>query len=494
MGIGDGSIRFSSPVGRWVILTTVLGSGIAFLDSTVVNVALVAIGEEFDASIGGLQWTVEAYLLTLGSLILLGGALGDLYGRRRIFVYGLTVFTIASALCGLAPSVEFLIAARAVQGVGAALLVPASLSIIQSSFHPDDRGRAIGAWSGLAGVSSALGPFLGGWMIDTISWRLVFYINIPLAIVAILIALRHVPESRTTDARTPDVAGSLAAIVGLGGIIYALVEGPAIGFGEARILIAAVVGVLALIGFFFIESHIEHPMMPLSMFSSAQFSATNATTLVVYFALGGALFLATLQLQRVLGYSALEAGLAFMPLTVMLLLLSARTGALAQRIGPRIPLTVGPVVAGLGLLLMVRIVPGATYVSAVLPAAIVFGLGMAITVAPLTTAVLAAVETQRSGIASGVNNAVARIAGLLAVALLPFFGGITGEDGLDPEMFSNGFQRAVVIAGILCMLGGAISFFGIRARRTHRIHVPPSIDHPCQSESEMASAGAESSA
>jgi EmrB/QacA subfamily drug resistance transporter len=493
MAIGDGSVRFSSPVGRWVILTTVLGSGIAFLDSTVVNVALVAIGEEFDASIGGLQWTVEAYLLTLGSLILLGGALGDLYGRRRIFIYGLVVFTIASALCGLAPSVGFLIAARAIQGVGAALLVPGSLSIIQSSFHPDDRGRAIGAWSGLAGVSSALGPFLGGWLIDAASWRFVFYINIPLAIVAILIALRHVPETRDTDARAPDIAGSLAAIVGLGGVIYALVEGPAIGFQEPRIVFASVVGVLSLIGFFFIESHVRHPMMPLSMFSSAQFSATNATTLVVYFALGGALFLVTVQLQRVLGYSALEAGLAFMPITLMLLLLSARTGALAQRIGPRLPLTVGPIVAGIGLLLMVRIQPGSTYVSAVLPSALVFGLGMAITVAPLTTAVLAAVEARRAGIASGVNNAVARIAGLLAVALLPYFGGITGEDGLDPDTFSTGFQRAVVIAGFLCMLGGAISFFGIRARLAHRVNLPPSVDHPCQSESELAAAGAESS-
>jgi EmrB/QacA subfamily drug resistance transporter len=489
---GEGTIRFASPAGRWVILTTVLGSGIAFLDSTVVNVALVAISEEFDASIGGLQWIVEAYLLTLGSLILLGGSLGDLYGRKRIFVYGLTLFTVASALCGLAPSVGFLIAARAVQGVGAALLVPGSLAIIQSSFHPDDRGRAIGAWSGLAGVSTALGPFVGGWLIDSVSWRLVFYINIPLAAVAILVAIRHVPETRDAEARKPDIAGSAAAIVGLGGVIYALVEGPATGFGEPVIIGAAIVGILALVTFFFIESHVEHPMMPLSMFSSAQFSATNATTLVVYFSLGGAMFLVTLQLQHVLGYSALEAGAAFMPLTILLLLLSARSGALAQRIGPRLPLTFGPIVAGAGLVLMFRIEPGATYVGAVLPSAIVFGLGMALTVAPLTTAVLAAVETRRAGIASGVNNAVARIAGLLAVALLPFFGGITGGSGLDPETFSDGFQRAVVIAGFLCMVGGAISFFGIRARLTHRINVPPSVDHPCQSESELAVAGAES--
>ncbi|MGH2699567.1 MAG: MFS transporter [Actinomycetota bacterium] len=490
MANGEGTIRFASSAGRWVILTTVLGSGIAFLDSTVVNVALVAISEEFDASIGDLQWTVEAYLLTLGSLILLGGSLGDLYGRKRIFVYGLTLFTIASALCGLAPSVGFLIASRALQGVGAALLVPGSLAIIQSSFHPDDRGRAIGAWSGLSGVSTAIGPFVGGWLIDAVSWRLVFYINIPLAIVAIAIAMRHVPETRDTEARRPDVAGSLAAIVGLGGLIYALVEGPATGFGEPPVLAATTAGLLALVAFFYIESHTAQPMMPLSMFSSAQFSATNATTLVVYFALGGAMFLVIVQLQHVLGYSALEAGLSFMPITILLLLLSARSGALAQRIGPRLPLTFGPIVAGAGLVLMVRIQPDVTYVGAVLPSAIVFGLGIALTVAPLTTAVLAAVETRRAGIASGVNNAVARIAGLLAVALLPFFGGITGEAGLDPAVFSEGFQRAVVGAGVLCMLGGAISFFGIRVRRTHRFNMPPSIDHPCPSEREPARAGA----
>ncbi len=490
---GEGTVRLSSPAGKWIIATTVLGSGIAFLDSTVVNVALEAISAEFDASLGGLQWTVESYLLTLGSLILLGGSLGDLYGRKRIFVYGLVLFTIASALCGLAPSVEFLIAARALQGVGAALLVPGSLAIIQTAFHPDDRGRAIGAWSGLSGVSTAIGPFVGGWLIDSVSWRLVFYINIPLAIAAIAAALRHVPETRDADAKRPDIAGSLAAVVGLGGLIYALVEGPAVGFLEPRVLVAAGIGVVAIAGFFLVETRSAEPMMPLSMFSSSQFSATNGTTLVVYFALGGAMFLVILQLQRVLGYSALEAGLAFMPITLMLLLFSSRTGALAQRIGPRLPLTFGPIIAGLGLLLMVRIEAGSTYVSAVLPAALVFGAGMALTVAPLTTAVLAAVATRHAGIASGVNNAVARIAGLLAVALLPFFGGISGSNALDPEVFSAGFQKAAFGAGVLCMLGGIVSFFGIRERHQHKTNVPPSLDHPCQSVSEMAGAGAESS-
>ena len=491
----DGALRFSSPAGRWVIATTVLGSGIAFLDSTIVNVALEAIRAEFDATIGGLQWTVEAYLLTLGALILLGGSLGDLYGPKRIFVYGLALFTLASALCGLAPTVGFLVGARALQGFGAAMLVPGSLAIIQASFHPDDRGRAIGAWSGLAGVSTAIGPFIGGWLIDSVSWRLVFYINIPLAIVAISIATRHVPETRDVDARSPDIARSLAAFFGLGGVIYALVEGPAIGWTEGSIVAAAALGLVSLVAFFIIEARVSEPMMPLSMFSSRQFSSTNATTLVVYFALGGAMFLVTLQLQRVLGYSALQAGLAFMPITLLLLLLSSRTGALAQRIGPRIPLTVGPIVAGVGLTLMARIQEGVSYLTGVLPAALVFGLGMAITVAPLTTAVLAAVETRHAGIASGVNNAVARIAGLLAVALLPFFGGISGADGLDPAVFSNGFQKAVVIAGVLCMLGGVVSLFGIRKQQADHVPtLPPSIDHPCPSESEMARLGAEQSA
>lgn len=479
-------VRFASAQGKWIVFATVLGSGIAFLDSTVVNVALPAIGEEFGNDIASLQWVIESYLLTLGALILLGGSMGDLYGRRRMFVWGLSAFTVASALCGVAPSVELLILARGLQGIGAALLVPGSLAIIQSTFHADDRGRAIGAWSGLSGVSTALGPFLGGYLIDALSWRYVFFINVPLALIAIAVARRHVPDTRDELARKPDVLGASTAVVGLGGVIYALVEGPAAGWSAPRILLAAALGVGALAAFFLVESRAREPMLPMSMFGSRQFSATNATTLLVYFALGGAMFLLILQLQRVLGYSALEAGLAFMPVTLMLMLLSSRTGALAQRIGPRLPLALGSFIAGIGLALMARVDEGSTYLNAVFPSALVFGAGLALVVAPLTAAVLAAVEDRHAGIASGVNNAVARIAGLLAVALLPAVSGISGSDGLDPEVFSNGFQRAVLITGALAALGGLVSLAFVQTTSSETTHVPPSFDHPCHCEGSEA--------
>lgn len=485
---GD-TVRYGSTSGRWVILATVLGSGIAFLDSTVVNVAIPAIDRDFHPPISSLQWTIEAYLLTLGALLLLGGSLGDLYGCRRIFLIGLAGFTIASALCGLAPSIELLIAARALQGVGAAMLVPASLAIIQTSFHPDDRGRAIGAWSGLSGVTTAIGPFLGGWLIDAASWRTVFFINVPLALVAIGISVRHVPDSRDEGASRPDILGSGAVVIALGGIIYALVEGPAKGWLEVEVVTAAAVGIVALIGFLVIERRAREPMLPLEIFGSSQFSGANAITLLVYFALGGALFLVVIQLQRVLDYSALEAGTSLMPITLLLLLMSPRTGALAQRIGPRLPLTVGPLVAACGLALMARIEPGATYLGAVLPAVLVFGVGMGFVVAPLTSAVLAAVELRHAGVGSGVNNATARIAGLLAVALLPFAAGISGAKGLDPESFGNGFPTAVLAAAAVCATGALVSLVSITTPHTTPPAVPPSVDHPCHSAEELVRAG-----
>lgn len=488
----DDAIRYGTATGRWVVLATVLGSGIAFLDSTVVNVAIPAIDGDFSPPISSLQWTIEAYLLTLGALLLLGGSLGDLYGRRRIFIVGLAGFTIASALCGLAPSIELLIAARALQGVAAAMLVPGSLAIIQTSFHPDDRGRAVGAWSGLSGVTTAIGPFLGGWLIDVASWRTVFFINVPIALVAILISVRHVPDSRDEGAGRPDVLGSTAVVIGLGGVIYALVEGPGKGWLEVEVVSAALVGVIALIGFLVIERSTREPMLPLEIFRSSQFSGANATTLLVYFALGGALFLVVIQLQRVLGYSALEAGTALMPITLLLLLMSPRTGALAQRIGPRIPLTLGSVIAACGLALMARIEAGTTYVGAVFPAVLVFGIGLGFVVAPLTSSVLAAVEMRHAGVASGVNNATARIAGLLAVALLPFAAGISGTEGLDPESFGNGFPTAVLVAAGVCAGGALISFLSIRAPHTAAPAVPPSVDHPCHSSKELTPARARS--
>jgi EmrB/QacA subfamily drug resistance transporter len=409
-----GGLRFSSARGRYVLAAAVLGSGIAFLDSTVVNVALPTIGRDLDADLRALQWILDSYLVTLTALLLLGGSLGDVYGRRRIFVYGLFSFTFASVLCGLAPNAPSLVVFRALQGAAAALLVPGSLALISATFATEDRGRAVGAWSGLTGVTSAIGPFVGGWFVDSVSWRLIFFINVPLAAIAIAITVRHVPESRAHVARHIDVTGAVAISIALACIAYALIEGNT----TAPVLGVAAVGVIALIAFFVIEARKRAPMLPLGLFRIAQFAGANATTLAVYAALGGAFFLIAVELQTALGYSAIETGAAFVPITVLMLLLSPRFGALSQRIGARIPMTVGPFVVGVGLVLFARIEPGAHYATTVLPAAIVFGLGLSITVAPLTAAVLGAVETERAGIASGVNNAVARVAGLLAIAVL----------------------------------------------------------------------------
>ncbi|MGH2753388.1 MAG: DHA2 family efflux MFS transporter permease subunit [Actinomycetota bacterium] len=483
------SLRTGTAAGRWVITATVLGSGIAFLDSTVVNVALPSIQDDLGGGIAGLQWTMDAYLVTLGSLLLLGGSLGDIFGRRKVFNLGLVGFAVASALCGLAPSIEMLIAARALQGIAAAMLVPGSLAIIQASFAPEDRARAIGAWSGLSGVTTALGPFLGGYFVDAVSWRLVFFINLPLAAIAIWIAARHVPETRdeTTVGRI-DLPGALSASVGISGILYALIEGPSRGWSSASILISLTIGILGLVAFFLIESRSTHPMMPLSIFRSMQFSGANATTLLVYSALSGALFLVVIQLQENLGYTALEAGAATIPLTILLLLLSPRVGAWAQRVGPRIPMTLGPIVAGAGLALFVLVEPGASYFTSVFPGIFVFGLGMALVVAPLTAAVLAAVDEHRAGVASGVNNAVARIAGLLAIALLPLVSGMTGTQASGND-FTEAFQQAVVIAGITCAIGGVIAFATIRKLADVGTHVPAAPDHSCQRDREQAVVG-----
>lgn len=455
-------LRFGTPAGRWVIFATVLASGIAFLDSTVVNVALPAIADDFDSGIASLQWVINAYLLTLGGFLLLGGSLGDMYGRRKIFTIGIAWFGIASALCAAAPDVNVLIFARALQGVGAALLVPGSLAIISTSFHPEDRGQAIGAWSGLSGVTTAIGPFLGGWMVDAVSWRLVFLINLPLVLIAVAVTARHVPESRDEQAaRRPDVPGAVLAAVALGGVVYALIEGPVRGWSNVGVVAGIVLGVAATIAFLVVETRTREPMLPLTIFRDRQFSAANLTTLVVYGALSGGLFLLVLQLQTVMDYSALEAGLATLPITILLLLFSARAGRLASRIGPRLPMTVGPIVAGVGLAMLVRVEEGAGYLETVFPSMMVFGIGMAITVAPLTAAVLAAVDDRHAGVGSGVNNAVARVAGLLAVAILPLAAGLSGTTALGASEFTEGFHTAVLISGALCIAGGIISWFGI---------------------------------
>jgi EmrB/QacA subfamily drug resistance transporter len=456
-----GTIAYGSTTGRWVLAATVLGSGIAFLDGTVVNVALPAVDSDLDAGISGLQWIVDAYLLTLSAFLLLGGSLGDIYGRRRMFTYGLGGFAGASLLCAVAPATEALVAARALQGLAAALLVPGSLAIISTSFTPEYTGRAIGAWSGLSGVTTAIGPFVGGWLVDSVSWRWIFVINLPLAAAAIWMAVRHVPETRTGGAR-PDVAGAATAAVALGGITYALIEGPGRGWTEATIVAALVAGAVALAAFVRTELTHRDPMLPFSIFRSRQFSGANGATLLVYFALSGASFFLVIELQRELGYSALEAGAALIPVTLLLLALSPRAGALAARIGPRIPMTLGPLVTAAGLAYMTVVRPGASYVTHVLPPAVVFGLGLALTVAPLTTAVLAAVPSEHAGIGSGVNNAVARVAGLLAIALLPLVAGVGGAEEIGAADFTEGFRRAVWVSAGLCAAGGLVSWLTIR--------------------------------
>ena len=477
--IRAGRIRFGTPPGRWLLLATVLGSGIAFLDGTVVNVALPAIGRDLDVGLSSLQWTVDAYLLTLGSLLLLGGSLGDRYGRRRMFVTGLIAFTAASLLCGVAPDAGALIVARAVQGVGGALLVPGSLALLSASFHPDDRGKAVGAWSGLAGVSTAIGPVLGGWLIDAVSWRLVFLINVPLAAFAVLVTLRHVPESREHgDLGRLDLAGAATVSLGLGGVVFALIEGPARGWSPG-IVAGGIVGVVCLVAFPIIELRVPHPMVPMSLFENRQFSGANATTFAVYGALSTVMFLLVIHLQNQLDYSALEAGAALLPVTVLMLLLSSRAGDLAQRIGPRAPMTIGPMVVAVSALLLSRVEPGSSYYAGVLPGALVLGMGLVITVAPLTTAVMASVDEEHLGTGSGINNAVARVAGLLAVAVLPGVVGIVGE-GVTTAEFNDGFKTAMYITAALSAIGGLLSFLTIR-RATPVTSVPiPDAQHPCQ--------------
>ncbi|MER5830921.1 MFS transporter [Streptomyces sp. NPDC002130] len=435
-------VRLASPQGKWVLLTTVLGSSMAMLDSTVVNVALPRIGRDLDANLSALQWTVNAYMVTLAGLILLGGALGDRFGRRKVFVVGVVWFAVASLLCGIAPNAGVLIAARALQGVGGALLTPGSLALIQASFHPDDRGRAVGLWSGFGGIGAAVGPFVGGWLVDGPGWRWVFLLNVPVALVCVPVALRHVPESggeQRAHGRF-DVLGAVLGALALALVTYALIEA---GGGGVVVAVSAVAGLAAAVAFVIVERRRPEPMMPPDIFASRQFTAVNLVTLCVYAALGGFFFLAALQLQVVVGYSALAAGTALLPTTVLMLLLSARSGELADRIGPRIPLTVGPLLCAAGMLLMLRVGPGASYLADVLPALLVLGLGMVTLVAPLTATVLGSVSVVRAGLASGINNAAARAAGLMAVAALPLLAGMGEEAYREPAAFETAFGKAM---------------------------------------------------
>ncbi|MCX4763736.1 MFS transporter [Streptomyces sp. NBC_01275] len=465
-------VRMASPQGKWILLTTVLGSSMALLDSTVVNVALPRIGRDLDADLAALQWTANAYMVTLAGLILLGGSLGDRYGRRKVFVVGVVWFAAASLLCGLSPNVGVLVAARALQGVGGALLTPGSLALIQASFHPDDRGRAVGLWSGFGGIGAAVGPFLGGWLVDGPGWRWVFLLNVPLAVLCVPVALRHVPESdagtsRSSEAESGggrahgrfDVLGAALGALALALVTYALIEARS---GSLLVAVTAVAGVVTGIAFVAVERRRPDPMLPLDIFASRQFTAVNLVTLCVYAAFGGFFFLCALQLQVVAGWSALGAGTALLPTTVLMLLFSARSGGLADRIGPRIPLTVGPLLCAAGMLLMLRVGPDASYVADVLPAVLVLGVGMVALVAPLTATVLASVDVSRAGLASGVNNAAARAAGLVAVAALPLLTGMGPESYRSADAFDDAFRRAMPLCAGVLAVGAAIAFTTVR--------------------------------
>lgn len=460
-----GLVGYGQPAGRWVLLVTVLGSALAFIDATVVNIALPRIGADLGADAAGLQWTINGYTLTLASLILIGGSLSDRFGRRRIFVVGVSWFACASLLCGLASSMEMLIAARVTQGIGGALLTPGALAILETSFRPEDRARAIGAWSGLGGIAGAVGPFLGGWLVQIASWRLVFLINVPLAAIVVAVALRHVPESINPEAaRRLDVAGALGAVAGLSGLTYGFTAWPALGATSPTVLAALALGVLGMVGFVLTERGSRHPMLPLEVFASRAFTAANLVTFAVYAALGGVLFLLVLELQVVARFRPLAAGSALLPVTVLMLLLSARAGALAERIGPRIPMTIGPIVCAGGLLLLARIGSNASYLYGVLPGVAILGLGLALTVAPLTATALGSVAERHAGVASGVNNAVARTAGLLAVAVLPLAAGLGAGTLTDPATLAPTYRTAMLLCACLLLAAGATAFIGIPER------------------------------
>ncbi len=454
---GAPDVRLGTPTGRAVVAAAVLGSGMTLLDGTVVNVALRTIGEDLDASLAQLQWITNGYLLSLASLILLGGSLGDRFGRRRVFVVGTAWFAGASLLCGLAPTPEVLIAARVLQGVGGALLTPGSLAMIQGAFAREDRAAAIGAWSGLGSIAAALGPVVGGVLIDLASWRWIFLVNLPLAAITIVVAQRAVPETRDPGAsRHLDLTGALLATATLGGTTYALIE-----WGGTLAPYVAGLAVLAGLAFVRVEDREREPMLDLGIFADRTFTAANVMTLLIYAALGAVLFFLTLQLQVVGGYSALAAGSSTLPMTACLLLLAARGGRLAARIGPRVPMSLGPILMAIGTLLLLRAGTDLVYWRDVLPGITVFGLGLALLVAPLTATVLAAAPEQHAGIASGVSNATARAGSLLAVAALPVAVGLGGEQYADPVALDAAFGTAMLVCAGLLVVGGVLSWLTI---------------------------------
>ena len=453
--MADEWIALGTSRGRWVLAATALGSGMAFLDGTVVNVALPAMGEDFNAGMAGLQWIVNGYMLMLAALILLSGSLGDRLGRRRVFVIGVIWFAVASMLCAVAPTLEVMIAGRVLQGMGGALLTP------------------VGIWSGLTSVAAAVGPFVGGSLVDSGSWRLIFVLNAPIALVTVLVTLRHVPETRDETATGKlDLNGAALVTIGLAGLTFGLIGAGDDGFGSARVLISLAIGVLALVAFVEVERRSSHPMLPPGIFANRRFTGANLVTVAVYGALGTSTFLLVVYLQTVLGYSALWAGASLLPMTLLMLGLSGYAGGLSERIGARIPMTVGPLLMSAGFLLMLRIKPGSNYFIDVLPAVVVLGLGLVSTVAPLTATVLSSVDDHHAGIASGVNNAQ-----LLVVAAIPMAAGITGDSYRDPLAFQNGFDNALWITAVLAIAGAAIAWFSLAEPTTKPSRIRGLVHH-----------------
>lgn len=450
------SVPLSGARGRGVLLASIVGSGMAFLDSTVVNVALPALGRALGTDLAGLQWTLDAYLLTLCAFLLIGGSLGDRLGRKPMFEVGVVGFAAASVLCALAPSVLTLSLARALQGLAAALLIPVSLALVQAEIDEPDRGTALGIWTGLSGVTSAIGPLVGGWLVEIVGWRAIFLLNLPLAGLALWAARRYLPGSTPVGENRPlDLRGAAAGALAVGGVTFALIEGPAHGWTRLPIL-AALLGVAALLAFLRLERRPD-AMMPLSLFRDAAFAATNAVTLLLYAALGCALFLLMLELQLGLGLKPVSAGLTLLPATIMMLALSPLAGRWGQAHGGRWPMALGALIGSLAFLAFRMIVPGARWTAA-LPGALLLGLGLSLAVAPLTVAVLDAVGPERAGIASGVNNAIARLAGLLGVAAVPWAAGLSRPGAqLDPVRLTEGFQRAVLLCAALCLAAAVTS-------------------------------------